>query len=472
MEDSGRVDDDEDFFGITDSRKEALSLLAVRKAAAVAIGSTTSMIDGLQVYDIQRHTRLMRQHIELESCLLAAEHAFFDLIVVEMDHSEKLRTLCELIDKDGDGVDVNEIFDALCKINHAKNLEEILPLAEDALDEIVFANRLLNASEFDHFLRTLAKCAKCTFNDIVQLLVSQVVFSEDGRSILEDFVDTLDTEDDDSFNRSILSARMLIVFDMMDYQHEGSICFKEVVKHLSRFTADSINSEQRKVLLMVDPEKARTMTFREFAELILNIVAASPTQLQFHEIANAMTLSICRQDVTDDDIFELFWNQELYEDALAHHNEDEHELHDLVSFGKLNRLFDLLDLTKDGFLDAVKVALFLRKYQSKQVDLDETMQETIESILAIDQNQDKKLDRKDFTILVSRLAHATGLQVHRFIDFVVVQTALKDDNARERAYFESYIGLDTHAQRGSLRSSVKSLMQKARIMRRAKSSED
>jgi Ca2+-binding EF-hand superfamily protein len=458
MEESERVgdyDDDESFFGLTESRKEALSLLAVRKAAAVAIGSTTSTIDCLQIYDIKGHTRLMRQRIELESCLLAAEHAFFDLIIFEMDHSEKLRTLCELIDQDGDGVDVNEIFDALYKIKNIRNLDEILPLAEDALAEIAFANRLLTTSEFDHFLQILAKSAECNFNDVVQLFVSQVVFSTDGRSLLEDFVSTLDTEDDESFNRSVLKARMLLVFDMMDYQHEGFICFKEVVKHLSRFTADSMNPEQRKVLLMIDPEKSRTMTFREFAELILNIAAASPAQLHFHEIANATTLSICRQDVTDDDIFELFLNQELYKDALAQHNEDESELKDLVTFGKLNRLFDLLDLTKDGFLDAVEIALFLRKYQSKQVDLDETMQDAIESILAVDQNRDKKLDRKDFSILVSRLAHATGLQVHRFIDFLVVKTALKDDNAKDKAYVESYIDLETQTRRSSLTKSVK-----------------
>ena len=445
----GKFDGVEQFFDMPESRKAAVTILAVRKATAVAIGSTTAAIASLDYQDIKGHVHLSRQLCEFESCILGAEHAFLDKLLTEMDHTDKVYTVFELLDKSGDGVDAQGIVEALRKIKGLKTIDEVLPVAELAIELLACDGELLTIQKFDHFLSFVAKYVECSFNDIVELVVSKIVFSENGRSIMEDFVANLGNSDnqedtEEAFDKRLIQARMLLIFDTMDYGRDGNISFKAVVKHVFRFIADSLESEKRDKLVMVDSNEDRQLKFVDFTELIISVLVAassSQLQLQFHEIMNAITLSVCRQDVTDTDIQALFLNHHAVEDALASITEEEHELEDMLSFGKLQRLFDLLDLSKDGFLDIAEVALFLRKHQSDQVDMDETFHATIDSMVAVGHNEDKKLDRRDFTILVMRLARGAGVQVHRFVDFLLIQSALKDDKKKDMEYIATHAGL-------------------------------
>lgn len=393
----GKFDGMEQFVDMPESRKAAVTILAVRKATAVAIGSTTAAIASLDYQDIKGHVHLSRQLCEFESCILGAERAFLDKLLTEMDHTDKVYTVFELLDKSGDGVDVQGIVEALRKINGLKSIDEVLPVAELAIELLACDGELLTIQKFDHFLSFVAKYVECSFNDIVELVVSKIVFSENGRSIMEDFVANLGNSDnqedtEEAFDKRLIQARMLLIFDTMDYGRDGNISFKAVVKHVFRFIADSLKPEKRDKLLMVDSNEDRQLKFVDFTELIISVlVAASSSQLQFHEIMNAITLSVCRQDVTDTDIQALFLNHHAVEDALASITEEEHELEGMLSFGKLQRLFDLLDLSKDGFLDIAEVALFLRKHQSDQVDMDETFHATIDSMVAVAQQRQETL---------------------------------------------------------------------------------
>lgn len=459
--------DDSYVFGLSDPKKEAMSLLGVRNAAAVAVGSIASNIAYLESAEVERYARLTLQLKELECCILSAEHAFLDKMLMEVSHHEKLKIVFDMIDKDGNGIDTDELAEAFRRIHGVNTVDQVLPIAEKAIETFGGKDAVLSLETFERVVDSLTSAMECTFNEVLYLMISKIAFSENGRRILEEFVSKLVEEDvdDDGFDQGILQARMMLVFDTMDYHQDGTVSFQEVVKHLSRFTAQYLNPEQRNILLMVDSQTRRNINREEFTELILNIAAAAPNQLQFHEIANAMTLSICRQDVSDDDIKELFLNREACETALADKDEDELEVEDILSFGKLNRLFDLLDMTKDGYLDVMEVALFFRKYQSDVVDMEETIKETLDAIAAVDQNGDLKLDRKDFSILVTKLAHGSMVEIHRFVDFLVVQTALKDNDEKDLNYLDAYRKLQEaeHEQKSSF-FSVQSFMSKGRAV--------
>lgn len=179
----------------------------------------------------------------------------------------------------------------------------------------------LSADTFDEFLGILAESMKSTGYEVIQLLVSKLAFSGDARSIsvqsIEDMEKDKNDEELDSFDVAVLRARMLIVFDMMKHEGNDTVHFKEVAKRLSRFTGQYMDAEQRQLLPMMSAEENRSTSFQEFLELGLNIMAAcSHNGVDFHEIANVMTLSVCPAEACDADIADLFLNHEAYERAL------------------------------------------------------------------------------------------------------------------------------------------------------------
>lgn len=455
--------------------KEVANLLAVRKAAAVAVGSTSSMISILRhdadaAPNVGRCARLYHQLKELECFILAAEQKLLDKVLIELNHAEKVRTVFDLIDVDGNGINARELAEAFRLLEGwDTTMDQCLPMAQEAIATFATHKGRLTILPFEKFLEWLMDIMECSFNEVLFMLIYKIVFSQDGRSILEEFARQIgdENETDDGFVERILEARLLLVFETMDFYQDGVVCFKEAAKHLSRFTAEVMNPEQRNLLLMHEATEQRNLTMEQFIELVLNITAASSTPLESHEIANAMTLSICRQDVSDEDIKDLFLNREAFQDALADDEEDDIELEDIVSFGKLVRLFDSLDLSKDGYLDVTEVALFLRKYQPASMDMAETLQETIDSIEASDQDGDRKLNRSDFAHLITKLAHSTQMEIHRFIDFLVVQTVLKDDSAKDIRYLRVHREMRKNARqqrRGSLQATMTGIMVKAKTV--------
>jgi len=61
----------------------------------------------------------------------------------------------------------------------------------------------------------------------------------------------------------------------------------------------------------------------------------------------------------------------------------------------------------------------------------------VEAMLTFDENNDQKLDRKEFATLLAQFSHAAKVQLHELIDFMVVTSAVKDNSEIERAYIDS-----------------------------------
>lgn len=209
------------------------------------------------------------------------------------------------------------------------------------------------------------------------------------------------------------------------------------MKHLFRF-AQSFEWDGRDVLLMMEVDDSRTLNMNEFLEFMLNFTASLPTRCALHEVTNAMTLSSCRETVSDHDIKDLFVDKAKRFDALQ---ADDDGFEDILTLGKLHRLHRLMDRDKSGKLDQFELALGLRKFTVCRPDLQDTIEESLEAIRSVDEDGDGLLDVREFAKLLAKFANTAEVDLHRLIDFMVVQCSMECNCEEELAYIESYAKL-------------------------------
>lgn len=436
----------------TDPRLEAIGQLAIRRAAIVASASLQSKINQYTSFD-EEWVRLVTQKMELDCCLLESQHIFLDKLK-EMNHQEKVDSIFDLFDKDASGVvDIQELAEGLRKLNKLNALNEMIDLADQTISG--FDNGLndgmLDKEEFSAFLETLSLTMRCDFDDLTHLMVMRIAFSENGNSILEEAISDLETRQKchvtsiETFNDALNEARMTIIFHMLDSERTGYLNFVLVVKHVFHFS-QGMEALKRQILLAVDPSHHRMLNYEQFSEFMLNLIAAFPKYVDFHDIANSMTLSHARADVTDEDLRELFITENLFEDADTSGSVEQALSNDILENGRLHRLFELIDLDHNGVIDVRELTIALRKFQKTSKDLMVTVDEAIASIDWFDCNHDGRLGKREFTSMLIHFAGAAVVSVHELIDFMVVQVALMDDDLKDQAYIESLSLLKTSRQ--------------------------
>jgi Ca2+-binding EF-hand superfamily protein len=89
-----------------------------------------------------------------------------------------------------------------------------------------------------------------------------------------------------------------------------------------------------------------------------------------------------------------------------------------------------------GKLDLEEIMMGLGKFnQTKDVEI--TLDDTVRAIRSFDDNGDAKLDRAEFRHMLSLFAVKTKIPLHELIDFMVVTSALKDNDDGLMAYIAS-----------------------------------
>lgn len=214
----------------------------------------------------------------------------------------------------------------------------------------------MDIHEFADFVEDLVHSLRCNFEDLAQFLTLRVAFAESGSAILDDAIvalvqdSTNEVPSVENFNDAVVEVRMMLLFQMMDWKGSGTIMFEDVVKSLFHVTV-KMDEIPRKTLLMCD-DNTRKLDYSQYMSLILNVVAAG--SLNFHDVANSMTLSVCKNDVTRTDLSDLFITDDMYKTAVEEHNKGTNpskaDLLDALQYGRLNRLFALWDLDVSAYV--------------------------------------------------------------------------------------------------------------------------
>lgn len=186
---------------------------------------------------------------------------------------------------------------------------------------------------------------------------------------------------------------------------------------------------------MMEKGNDRTQDLAEFMDFMLNFSASLSGAIGFHDLANAVTISNCRRDVTDQDIKALFIDEEKLFSALE---ADEAGFEDIVAFGKLHRLFQLMDTDNSGTLDQCELAMGMRKFTSCRNELGKSIEECVAAIQAVDEDGDGHLDVREFAKLIAKFANKAEVEMHHLIDFMVVQCSMQSNSKKEEAYLEAY----------------------------------
>ena len=437
---------------------QAQHLLAVRRAALVASSSLDAILasDNIQVRDF---VRMSKDHINLEMDILNAQADFLRIFSIELSLNQQMHMLFDCIDTDGSGtIDLTEFRNGLNKVQqqHLDVINELIPLVERNKEFFGENAELgLRYKEFAALLREHCYDSASPLNDLLELLVCQISFGNtSGRAVLEEVVRLLvgnRQASQEDFHRAVEEARMMLVFDVLDHYQEGRVPFRDIVKHVFRFSDErKMERSQRDILLMVEQDDNCCMEYEDFSEFLQNVRLSCTTTTTIHEICNAMTISVCKQDVTEDDMQHLFVNGQSFEELsiVTSSTVDAELLLEFpwieaenlakratsnAEFGKLNRLFDLWDADHDGYLDLHEISMGMRKFQ-KTKSLDATVEDSVRALTACDQDHDNRLDRAEFAILLTKLARVCSLDVRRLVDFMVVQSALQDNDTQDEEY--------------------------------------
>ena len=142
-----------------------------------------------------------------------------------------------------------------------------------------------------------------------------------------------------------------------------TVPFEVVVKSLYHVT-QKMDEKLRKALLMCTDgdTEARVLDYSQFSSLLLNIFAAG--SLNFHDVANSMTLSFCTNNVSRNDLTDFFLGGQTVVTDSDPGNSDRTHVVDTLQNGRMNRLFDLWDSDHSGDLDFEEVVLGFSTFPS------------------------------------------------------------------------------------------------------------
>lgn len=393
-----------------------------------------------------------RKAIKQDIAMLQAQLELLDSLA-EMTDEEKMALLFMTLDVDGDGlISATELSNAVRKRHADMDMVESLDRAMSlvaAFDEDGDAK--LNAEEFKVLVDAFAADMEGTsFHELAEYLILQSIMLP-GNSIVEQvIVDTVAGEDIDKevkargdLMSALVDPRLIQLFLLFDKTGDGELSFKEVAIGLYQLTDDMETAVKSTVelLLALDHDDSRTLDYKEFAHLILGFCAAA--EKSFNDMADDLTLALSSDEIamTEEDLAGLYISDEYYQSAkdLVDAMKEEVKVEDVLGYGRLLKLFALLDENHDGGLDANELAKGLQKFHTAMGMESNAGLEAAMLVLVSDDDGDAVLDKTEFARAMVKYADANEVGVHDLVDFMCV-TSLADGDDYGVAVTQSISG--------------------------------
>ena len=379
-----------------------------------------------------------------------------------MSPDEAIMTVFGLLDKDNRGSFVTaELGNGLREAGGDARVTRLLRKAADALPSD--GDGTLTGQEFQDFIRFVTPKFESSTREVIELLVVKVLFdnSPRGRGIFRHMPSArANAAEGEKHNE-----RMLALFDLFDKNLAGLVDFKEVAVCVYNATEtdqmDEFTKNAWSTLLSQAEEKRKTINYGEFVRLVDNVVTAA--KMDFNDVADSMTLAMCqpayrkiREKMTT--LFSLGtdMNKTLHQLDQEARQGNAPDTVDVIQYRKMQRLFGLWDTDKDSAINITELALGMRKFQEAK-DIDETVEDSISTMITFDANHDGMLDKTEFALFMEQLAISSDVAMNELLDFMVVTSAMKENSTEERRYVE-YIGkkvqkqLKRQGQRGRRRT--------------------
>ncbi|CAB9520841.1 expressed unknown protein [Seminavis robusta] len=422
--------------------------MSVRRASLTARSSRrTSFCNSPSAY-----VQAKRSAIEFQILALQAEvKVLDDLNSMDNDSPLLLKSLFQMLDEEVTGkVDAGVISLGLESVTGDSAFQESMESAVEAIEELGRAPVMLDQSQFSELCEKLTKIIGCSTLELANIIVMAVLFEE--QSSLSAAMMSMEKMESankkQEFQKAAHDERMMDLYRLFDFTRDGKVSFKEVVFGLYKLTEDIDGASKAAVdaLLVMEKEDLRSLTFEQFAKLIMNVVAAHPNHVKFEDIADKLTRLASNHDsVLDmDSIQHLFAMDRTLERAVQDFSKEdskesvEEAISKLSSVERLKaaRLFDMWDLDSNGFVTFHELALGLRKFQ-ETTNLQDCVSETIKIMENFDADSDQQLNRQEFSAFLAKFASTQGSAFLDMVDFMIVTTALKENNDKEKAYIES-----------------------------------
>jgi Ca2+-binding EF-hand superfamily protein len=312
-------------------RKQAVEQISRRNACAIAASSVALILASAD--SPHSIVGLSRQMIELRKWMLQAEVDILDLLRA-MDNFDRMETLFEMFDKDDSGeVSLDELERALKKVDFHQALHDCIAQALTNFDS---RNGQMEFNEFSNFVDDLKEAVDWSFEEVTEFLAIHVGFA-DGAVLLDEGVDMLLGSSSlllgDDFSSAVMEVRLIYLFQMFDPLGKGLVEFEDVVKSLYGLTRE-MDQVTREVLMMCSSER-RELSYDRFSQFMYDVVSAGG--YDFDTIANGMTLSMFKQDVSRKDLGQLFHGMVSGEAYVESAETKDIEVDDPVVVGRADR---------------------------------------------------------------------------------------------------------------------------------------
>jgi Ca2+-binding EF-hand superfamily protein len=274
-------------------------------------------------------------------------------------------------------------------------------------------------------------------------------------------------------SKSLLNdPRMMELFFLFDKDQDSTVDFKEVALGLYQL-CDDMEDAQRKaagLLLMMDENDQRVLTYEQFAKLIMAMTAA--LALSFDETYEQLKEGLKNSKPISEDILnELQVTQQTLKtarDKVKKETEAKKTL-DALSYGRTSLLFDLWDLDKSGTIDFQELLTGLRKYQRavlnnsfnnnsaiNKTNLLAEVERDALMVMGHDKDSNQELDKEEFAHAMANYAEAIGTDLHELIDFMCVVSSQSETTEYETMYSDATPSLlSTSSKTPSLRAGGK-----------------
>ena len=285
------------------------------------------------------------------------------------------------------------------------------------------------------------------FHEFSEFLVLQILFKsdEDDDEDGDDDVQSKVKEREELYDM-LTDDRMMDLFKIFDKDGSRILPFSEVATGLYQVTLqmDPAVRNTMGLLLMMDKDEQRTLNYEQFGRLIMAIAAAAEST--FEEIYEDLMVSLTRADAADPNTLrELLVNEEMYKevakDAAKRSGKNEEAI-DALSYGRLQKLFDLWDVDGDGDITLTELHGGLKKFQEASGIKADAKKEAM-ALLGFDEDGDLQLGRLEFAKAMIYYAKAYKVALHDLVDFMCVATLLGEKNTNfQEAYGKAIIGMD------------------------------